>query len=37
MLKPLEEVVFSTDENAIFIVENTFNVIGSGFSKRKIY
>jgi uncharacterized membrane-anchored protein YitT (DUF2179 family) len=37
MLKPLEEVVFSTDEDAIFIVENTFNVIGTGFSKRKIY
>lgn len=37
MLKPLEEVVFSNDEDAIFIVENTFNVIGTGFSKRKIY
>ncbi|HQO39142.1 MAG TPA: YitT family protein [Spirochaetota bacterium] len=37
MLKPLEEIVFSNDENAIFIIENTFNVIGSNFSKRKIY
>jgi uncharacterized membrane-anchored protein YitT (DUF2179 family) len=37
MLKPLEEIVFTNDENAVFIVENTFNVIGSGFSKRKIY
>ena len=37
MLKPLEEIVFSNDENAIFIIENTFNVIGTGFSKRKIY
>jgi len=37
MLKRLEEVVFSMDENAIFIVENTFNVIGTGFSRRRIY
>ena len=37
MLKPLEEIVFSNDENAIFIIENTFNVIGTGFSKRKMY
>jgi uncharacterized membrane-anchored protein YitT (DUF2179 family) len=36
-LKRLEEIVFTTDEYALFIVENTFNVIGSGFSKRKIY
>lgn len=36
-LKRLEEIVFTTDEKALFIVENTFNVIGSGFSKRKIY
>ena len=36
-LKRLEEVVFSTDEHALFIVENTFNVLGSGFSRRKIY
>lgn len=37
MLKRLEELVFSQDMNAIFIVENTFNVLGSSFAKRKIY
>jgi uncharacterized membrane-anchored protein YitT (DUF2179 family) len=36
-LKRLEEVVFSRDPNAFFIVENTFNVLGGGFSKRKKY
>lgn len=36
-LKRLEEVVFTTDENALFIAENTFSVIGSSFSRRKIY
>lgn len=36
-LKRLEEIVFTNDDKAMFIVENTFNVIGSGFSKRKIY
>lgn len=36
-LKRLEEIVFMNDEQALFIVENTFNVIGSSFSKRKIY
>lgn len=36
-LKRLEELVFSQDEHAIFIVENTFNVLGSSFAKRKIY
>jgi len=36
-LKRLEEIVFTEDANALFIVENTFNVIGSSFSKRKIY
>ncbi len=36
-LKRLEELVFSRDEHAIFIVENTFNVLGSSFAKRKIY
>ena len=36
-LKRLEGIVFSVDPNAIFIVENTFNVLGSNFSKRKIY
>lgn len=36
-LKRLEEVVFTTDEHALFIVENTFTVIGSSFSRRKIF
>jgi len=36
-LKRLEEVVFTEDPNALFIVENTFNVLGSSFSKRKLY
>jgi uncharacterized membrane-anchored protein YitT (DUF2179 family) len=36
-LKKLEEITFSHDENALFIVENTFSVLGSSFSKRKIY
>lgn len=36
-LKRLEEIIFTTDPHALFIVENTFNVIGSTFSRRKIY
>lgn len=36
-LKRLEEKVFGVDPNALFIVENTFHVIGSSFGKRKIY
>jgi uncharacterized membrane-anchored protein YitT (DUF2179 family) len=36
-LKRLEEIVFTIDEYALFIVENTFSVLGSTFSKRKIY
>ncbi len=36
-LKRLEAKVFGVDPNALFIVENSFNVIGSSFSKRKIY
>lgn len=36
-LKKLEEITFSYDQNALFIVENTFSVLGSSFSKRKIY
>lgn len=36
-LKRLEELVFELDENAFVIVENTFNVMGEGFSKRKVY
>ena len=36
-LKKLEEITFTNDPNALFIVENTFNVLGSSFSKRKQY
>lgn len=37
MLKRLEEAVFTIDDKALFIVENSFDVIGSSFKKRKIY
>ena len=37
MLKQLEQAVFSVDPQAIFIVENTFSVLGTSFSQRKIY
>jgi uncharacterized membrane-anchored protein YitT (DUF2179 family) len=37
VLKKLESIVFTVDEHALFIVENSFNVIGSSFGKRKIY
>lgn len=36
-LKRLEELVFAVDPHAFVIIENTFNVLGSGFSKRKVY
>jgi uncharacterized membrane-anchored protein YitT (DUF2179 family) len=36
-LKRLEEVVFTIDEHALFIVGETRGVIGSGFSRRKEY
>jgi uncharacterized membrane-anchored protein YitT (DUF2179 family) len=36
-LKRLEEVVFTIDPAALFIVENTFSVIGSGLGRRKVY
>ena len=36
-LKRLEEKVFLIDSHALFIVENSFDVIGSSFRKRKIY
>jgi uncharacterized membrane-anchored protein YitT (DUF2179 family) len=36
-LKRLEEIVFTHDPGALFIVENTFNVLGASFSRRKIY
>ena len=37
MLKRLEEVVFTIDDQALFVVENSYDVIGSTFNKRKIY
>ena len=36
-IKRLEELVFGHDPNAFFVVENTFNVLGEGFSRRKVY
>jgi uncharacterized membrane-anchored protein YitT (DUF2179 family) len=36
-LKHLEQTVFKIDPHALFIVENTFNVIGSGFGRRRLY
>ena len=36
-LKKLEQITFTHDPHALFIVENTFTVLGSSFSKRKIY
>ncbi|WP_320006371.1 YitT family protein [Maridesulfovibrio sp.] len=36
-LKKLEEIAFRHDERVLFIVENTFSVIGSSFSRRKVY
>jgi len=36
-LKRLEEAVFTVDADAFFITESTFNVIGKGFSRRKLY
>lgn len=36
-LKRLEEIIFSIDPKAFTIQENTLNVIGQGFSRRKVY
>lgn len=36
-LKRLEEIAFRHDDKVLFIVENTFAVIGSSFSRRKVY
>ncbi|SBW00329.1 conserved membrane hypothetical protein [uncultured delta proteobacterium] len=36
-LKRLEELVYRLDPKAFIIIENTFNVLGRGFSERKIY
>lgn len=35
--KRLEEIIFSIDPAAFVIVENTLNVLGRGFSQRKVY
>jgi uncharacterized membrane-anchored protein YitT (DUF2179 family) len=35
--KRLDEKMFDIDPDALFIVENSFNVIGSNFSKPKMY
>lgn len=36
-MKRVEEAVFNIDPQALFIVENSFNVIGSNFGERKVY
>ncbi len=36
-LKRIEEAVFNIDPEAFLITENTFNVLGKGFSQRKVY
>jgi uncharacterized membrane-anchored protein YitT (DUF2179 family) len=36
-LKRLEEAALAIDPQAFIITENTFNVLGLGFSKRKVY
>ena len=36
-LKRLESIVFGVDADALFIVEDSFNVLGSNFGKRKMY
>lgn len=36
-LKRLEEAIFTIDSHALVIVENSYDVIGSTFGRRKIY
>ena len=36
-IKRVEEIAFIIDPDAFLITENTFNVLGKGFSKRKVY
>ncbi|WDP93122.1 MAG: YitT family protein [Desulfobacter sp.] len=36
-IKRVEEIVFSIDPEAFMITESTFNVLGKGFSQRKVY
>ena len=36
-VKRLEEMVFALDPEAFVIIERTYNVLGRGFSHRKVY
>jgi len=36
-IKRVEEIAFKIDPDAFLITENTFNVLGKGFSTRKVY
>lgn len=36
-LKRLEEMVYAIDPKAFLVIENTFNVLGRGFSERRVY
>jgi uncharacterized membrane-anchored protein YitT (DUF2179 family) len=36
-LKRLEKLVYTIDPQAFVIMENTYNVLGKGFSRRKVY
>jgi uncharacterized membrane-anchored protein YitT (DUF2179 family) len=36
-IKRIEEIAFNIDPDAFLITENTYNVLGKGFSKRKVY
>ncbi len=36
-LKRLEELIYANDPEAFVIIENTFNVLGRGFSKRMLF
>ena len=36
-IKRIEEIAFTIDPDAFLITENTFNVLGKGFSQRKVY
>jgi len=36
-LKRLEELIYKKDPEAFVIIENTFNVLGRGFSRRMIF
>jgi len=36
-IKRIEEIAFTIDPDAFLITENTFNVLGKGFSRRKVY